>query len=286
MKYNVSNDLKFISSFLSITYDRLANLMDIPFETISRIVNESLYPSDDLLEKIYSFIFDKGIKLNQIKVEAYKRKHNVLLFHGSKSIVVGKPSFEYSRKNVDFGVGFYLGDNYEQSLEFISQTKQGNLYVFSCDYKGLKILELDVSLDWMLYIAYCRQRLEEYSDTAKYQSIKDMLNDYDVVIAPIADNRMFTTIDDFVNSAISSKQAMHALKDLSLGKQIVFKTKKALKRLKMLETLYVCKKEKALAKEKKIQKIFDSESYIVNAYKTYKRQGLYIEEIFNDEKDG
>ncbi len=286
MKYKFTNDIDIVCKYLKVSREKLAEKIDIPFETISRFFTKDNEPSNDLLEKFYSFVYDHGIQLNQKKIERYQQNHNVLLFHGSKEGIVGPISLDYSRKNVDLGVGFYTGDNYNQSLEFISQTAHGSIYVLDVRYTKLKILNLDVSLDWLLMIALCRGKLEKYSQTKTYQRIIEQLSSYDVIAAPIADNRMFTTIDDFINSAISSEQAIHAMKDLSLGMQIVFKTKQSLKQLKVLEKLYVCSSEKASAELKKKQKILDNDSYISDAYAKYIRQGKYISEIFENEENG
>ena len=147
--------------------------------------------------------------------------------------------------------------------------------------KKLKILNLDVSLDWVLFIAYNRGKLEEFKDTELYKKIASLKDDFDLIVGPIADNRMFDTIDDFLNNAITSIQAIHAIKDLSLGKQYLFRTKKALNHLVLIDRLYVSKIERKEAKEQKIQKIKNCEEYISKAYKDYIRQGEYIVEIFN-----
>ena len=285
MKYNVADDLKFISKCFSLSFDKLSKAMDVPKENLSRIINGQLEPSTELLEKIYGFIYDQNLNFNDVKIQSYKRNHDVILVHGSKEELIGDISLDHSREHVDFGVGFYAGDNYQQALDFVCQTKKGSVYVLDVDYSDLNILNLEVSLDWMLLIALNRGKLEEYSNSSKYRELTDLISKYDVIIAPIADNRMFTTIDDFVSSAISSEQAIHAIKDLSLGKQIVFKTMKAIKRINVLERLYVSKSEKEAAKILKIQKINDADDFISNAYKKYVRQGKYIEEIFSDEND-
>jgi hypothetical protein len=239
-----------------------------------------------MLERIYGFIYDKNIKLNEIKVEAYKRTHNVVLFHGAKDELKGELSLDYSRSDVDFGVGFYTGDNYNQSLDFICQTKTGSVHILDVDYSDLKVLNLDVSLEWIILIAINRGKLDKYKSTKLYQELTEKLNSYDVIIAPIADNRMFTTIDDFTNYAITTEQAIHAIKDLSLGKQIVFKTKKALDHIKILERLFITKDEKRVAIKGKIQKIMDADSFVTQAYQKYIRKGLYINEVFDDEGNG
>ncbi len=281
MEYKFIEDLLFICKFKDISLEKFCGVLGISFEAVSRIKNGMIKPSNEILEKFYGYLFVNHIDLNRIKIEAFKNNnHQILLFHGSKNEVVGPLDLNHSHRFLDFGSGFYLGDNYEQSLDFVSFTNEGSIYVFDMIYDDLKILDLDVSLNWMLLIALNRGKLEEYHQTSLYNQLSNMVNDYDVIIAPIADNRMFSTIDDFVNSAISSEQAIHAIKKLSLGKQIVIKSEKALKQLNLLERLYVSKEEKNAAKSKKIQEINEGESYIRNAYKEYFGKGLSISEVF------
>ena len=48
----------------------------------------------------------------------------------------------------------------------------------------------------------------------------------DLIIAPIADNRMFTIMGQFANGDITDIEAQHALLTSRLGKQYVFKPPK------------------------------------------------------------
>ena len=284
MEYHISDDLKLIASGLNMTLSALAEELDISLETLSRIVNKSIYPSNEIMEKIYAYAYKNRFYINEKKIELYSRKRNILLFHGSKDQITGNISLDYSRNKIDFGKGFYLGDNYEQSLDFVCETPSGSIYVIDGDYSDLKVLHIDISIDWMLLILLNRGKLEEYKNTKKYKELVNYLSRYDVVIAPIADNRMFTTIEDFMRSAITTEQATHALRDLSLGNQIVFKTEKAISQLRILERLYVSKPEKEFVHENKITKILDSERYVSDAYRAYQRKGLYISEVFSDEE--
>ena len=284
MKYKIKQDLLFISrafdrSFLDISKD-----LNIPLETISRITSESIYPSNETLEKIYSYVYLKNLNLNKCKVDIYQKYNNVLLFHGSKSELDGDIDLNHSRDHVDFGVGFYAGDNYQQSLDFICQKDGSSIYVLDVDYSDLKVLKLDISLEWMLMIAINRGMLEDFKDTKKYKELNKTLSSYDVIIAPIADNRMFNIIGDFASYTITTEQAIHALKSLSLGNQSVFKTEKAIKKLTIIERLYICRAERNDAIKEKYERIEKDKNYSVNAYKKYLRQGLYISEVFEDEK--
>ena len=71
------------------------------------------------------------------------------------------------------------------------------------------------------------------------------MNQYvDVIIAPIADNRMFDIINEFVENEITDEQCRHALAATNLGYQYVLKTVKAVDSISYLQEMYVCNKEK------------------------------------------
>lgn len=284
MDYNVALDIKIITQTLGITVNTLAINIETTPETLSRIINGKVTPSKKMLEAIYSYAFNSGLKINEEKTKYYSRRSNILLFHGSRDEIIGELSLSHSRDNVDFGTGFYTGDNYIQSLDFVSQNENSAIYLFEYDPNNLKVLTLDVSLEWMLYILYNRGLLTEYKDTKLYKKIKDYCNGYDVIIAPIADNRMFSTIETFLSNQITTIQAFHALDALRLGKQIVFKTDKGLKHLTMLEKLYISKPERESSFKRKREIASQTDSYIKDIISKYLRQGLYMEEVFKNEK--
>ncbi len=284
MEYNLALDLKVYCKYKNISLDEFSSLANVDMSVISKIVNNKTIVTDELLEKIYDVFYRDNFDINFYKIEQYKLTHNVVLFHGAKEKIEGKLSLDYSRKFVDFGKGFYTGETYEQSLDFICQKDRGSVYVLDANYDGLKIKTLTVSLEWMIWIAINRGRVEEYKNTNLYQKIIKEMEEYDVIVAPIADNRMFTTINDFVNGGISSIAAINSIKALELGNQIIFKSEKALSQLKILDRLYVCKNIKRDALNEKINRINKSESFVRDNYRKYIRQGLYINEVFENEK--
>ena len=280
MEYRVDQDLKVLREYLLLTNEELAEEIGIPFETFSRIINQRIDPSSEILEKIYSFIYKKEIKLNELKVKAYEKRHRLIFVHGSKNEINGPLSLDYSRDNVDMGKGFYAGDNYHQAVDFVCHVPKSSVYVLDVSFEKLSILKLDVSLDWMLSIAYYRGMLEKFKNTEKYRQISDKLSGYDVIIAPIADIRMFTTINDFLDGMITSEQAVHAINALHLGDQIVFKTEKALRNVKLLERLYLCNDERKVSQKEKINLIHETEHHVFEQYQKYLRQGEYVTEVF------
>ena len=73
---------------------------------------------------------------------------------------------------------------------------------------------------------------------------------------------------------------MEALDSLHLGNQIVFKTDKAIKHLKVLERLYLSAPEKVDAKIAKIKAVNDGVNRATSAYQSHPREGQSVFEVF------
>lgn len=96
----------------------------------------------------------------------------------------------------------------------------------------------------MIATAYYRGWLDDYKDSSLIKKLISKLSDYDVIIGPIADNRMFDIIAEFVGNEITDEQCRHALAATNLGFQYVLKTNKALMNIELLKEMFVCQKEK------------------------------------------
>ena len=137
----------------------------------------------------------------------------------------------------------------------------------------------------MLLIAYYRGRLEEYSDSKYIKELKDELNDIDVVIAPIADNTMYTTLDDFINGKITDLQCLNALSANRLGKQYVLLNDKVINNnLKMLERCFYCQNERKDYQAYRLKENEIGKNKVKIALREYAGKGKYIEELFKWKK--
>jgi hypothetical protein len=131
----------------------------------------------------------------------------------------------------------------------------------------------------MLAIAYYRGRLEEYKNNKKILDIIKSIEYSDYVVAPIADNRMFEIIDQFIEGYITDEQCKHCLAATNLGLQYVFLTEKAVSNLKVLEKCYISSSEKKyyIKKQEDYQREGVDKSKLARIQ--YKGQGKYIEEL-------
>ena len=77
----------------------------------------------------------------------------VTLYHGSKSGLKG-PIAPISRDRCDFGKGFYVDTDRMQPLTLICNYPEGKLCTLQANLSGLKILDVEVGMDWAMLIAF------------------------------------------------------------------------------------------------------------------------------------
>lgn len=280
MQYRINEDLKIIRDMLQLSQEQLAEEIDVERKTIIRIENNMNYPTNETIEKIYEYAYRKKIKINKIKEMFYKEElTNKVIFHGSKKEIEGEISPFYGRNNNDFGKGFYCGESNEQTISFVSKFEDSSMYILKFEDKGLKKLTFEVNQEWMLAIAYYRGRLDEYKNHSLIKNIITKVENADYIYAPIADNRMFRIIDQFIDGYITDEQCKHCLAATNLGNQYVFLTEKATNQLEILEKCYICESERNYYKKIKEAEIEDGDNKVKMAMIKYKRDGKYIEEI-------
>ena len=282
MELRVYEDIEVILTLLDMTIQEFANELGVSYSTVSRWKERGETVSPANLEKIYEYAFKKRIRLNKIKEQLFREEcleDHALLFHGAKTDISGRISVERSRKNNDFGQGFYCGESLEQSAMFVSNYPRASLYMLDFDKTGMQELRLGVEQDWMLMIAFFRGKLTAYENHPIIQRILNRLNGIDYVVAPIADNRMFQIIDSFIEGEITDVQCRHCLSATNLGNQYVFLTQRAADRIQILRKCYLASVEKEAYISIRSEDAEVSNDKVKIARKQYRGQGKYIEDI-------
>lgn len=282
MDYNFDKDFKAIRDVLDISQKEFAKVLDTEQKTISNIESKDSYPSKTIVESAFTYAFKKDVKINKLKELLCRDNlsHNEkLLFHGSKGEIKGDIDVNFGRGNNDFGQGFYTGESYEQAVSFISTYDDPSVYFMSFDDSDLKCKRYSVDREWMMTIAYYRESLEEYENHPLIEKIIKESRDCDYIIAPIADNKMFETINEFIEGNLTDEQCKHCLAATNLGMQYVFLTEKAASRLKIVERCYVCDKEREYYKKIKedYRKLGNDKVKLAKAQ--YRGIGKYIDEV-------
>lgn len=282
MDYNFDKDFKAIRDVLDISQKEFAKVLDTEQKTISNIESKDSCPSKTIVESAFTYAFKKDVKINKLKELLCRDNlsHNEkLLFHGSKGEIKGDIDVNFGRGNNDFGKGFYTGESYEQAVSFISTYDDPSVYFMSFDDSDLKCKRYSVDREWMMTIAYYRESLEEYENHPLIEKIIKESRDCDYIIAPIADNKMFETINEFIEGNLTDEQCKHCLAATNLGMQYVFLTEKAASRLKIVERCYVCDKEREYYKKIKedYRKLGNDKVKLAKAQ--YRGIGKYIDEV-------
>lgn len=202
------------------------------------------------------------------------------LYHGSKNGIFGD-IVPQSRRHCDFGKGFYMGTDKMQPLTLICNFPKARLYTVQADLDGLKLCQLETDIDWALFVAYHRGKLEPVKGTSLYAKYRDLTKECDMVIGDIANDRMFVVLDRFFSGDITDTALIRSLAALKLGKQYVAVTEKACKQIKILE-------ERLISDEEKKELLMASEhnrnegiSKAEDICKRYRREGRYFDEIIS-----
>ena len=275
-EYKAKEDIGFILEAEKINKLELSALTKISRTTIDAIIKGGV-AGDEVLNKLYSYIYNRNYRINSVKEELIKEKYGNVLFHGSKNGLTNI-TVDGSRNNCDFGNGFYLGQTYDQALAFVCEYDKASVYSFNYSFDDLKCVEFDCSLDWMLAICYFRGTIKEYESTKLVRDVIKKISDADVIIAPIADNKMFYIMSQFAEGEINADVAIHSLSASKLGLQFIIKTEKALKKLVPIEKYFLSVPEREDCKNALIERGYEIDTKLKLAKREFKN-GLYIEEL-------
>jgi hypothetical protein len=158
----------------------------------------------------------------------------MLLYHGS-NLAVEEPRLIERPRGADFGAGFYLTTKEAQAMEFsktvISRRKFGaptvNVYDFD-DAAAKQRLDIAVfpepNAAWLEFVR--DNRLKTYAG-----------KQYDIIIGPVANDRVFPTIQALVIGQFTVEAALVALKPYKLFDQYCFATERALSMLKFVKSV-------------------------------------------------
>ena len=274
--YNIKKDIGFILESEKMNCLELSERTKVSRTTLDGIAKQGK-AREDVCEKIYSYAYENKYRINSVKEELIKEKYHDVLFHGSKC-GLSEVTVSGSRDNCDFGKGFYLGETYNQALSFVCEKEKSCVYSFRYSLANLKIKRFECNLEWMLAICYYRGTLGEFSLNSMVAQIVADVEGADVVIAPIADNKMFYIMAQFTQGEINADVALHSLSASKLGLQFIFKTEKALQNLVPIEKYYLSNPEREDCRKALNERSYEIDTKLKLAKREFKT-GLYIEEI-------
>lgn len=140
----------------------------------------------------------------------------MILYHGS-DMEIRSPDIFHSRKNLDFGCGFYTTPLYQQAEKwcekFIRRGKEGIISQYSFNETALnncKILEFNsYSEEWLDFVTNCRIGI----DTVEY----------DFIMGGVANDKVFNTCELYFKHYIDKNTALDRLRYENPNYQICLK---------------------------------------------------------------
>ena len=284
-----ADDMQVIEDiFEDYTLADICSKMDLSETDYLAIKHGEIEPTKQQLENIYNFAYNKGLYLNEIKwgecVDEFQQGRTKVGSHGSRVNIKGNIRLDVSGESNDFADGFYVGQHISQAGMFVGEEPNSSLYILTFNTEDLDIAAFNVGVDWMLAVAYYRNKIPQYADHPKIKAIRDKVDNCDYVFGPIADNKIFEVIDAFTEGLITDQQCLYALSATHLGYQYVLKTQKALEHLEMKEHLYYCAAEKAMYNKEADVETNTSMNKALIAKKRYADRGQYITELLSDKE--
>jgi transcriptional regulator with XRE-family HTH domain len=276
-----SNIIKEIRKRTGDSQKMLAAQLNVSFATVNRWEMGHCEPAPIALDGIRAYCKRKGIDYAEFEGSSIRiGNESIILFHGSKSGITGeiKP---ISRKRCDFGRGFYMGTEKLQPLTLICNFPSAILYTMNFNLNGLRVLELEVGIDWALLIAYNRGKMEHISHSPIYRKYSEFTSDCDIIIGDIANDRMFIVLDRFFTGDITDVALINSLSVLKLGKQYVALSEKACMQVDIL-------KEYVINEAQRNELRIDAEIYRLEGItladeicRKHRRDGRFFDEIID-----
>jgi len=138
----------------------------------------------------------------------------MIVYHGS-NVIVQKPIVTFSKRFLDFGVGFYITVDKKQAEKWAKRKAvrfKGkpivNVYNLSNDLAGYKGLVFDKADGlWLNFIVRCRKGNDDYKQ-------------YDYISGSVANDDVFVTVDLYVRGIWNEARALSQIKYYETSHQI------------------------------------------------------------------
>lgn len=272
--------IKEIRLMAKMSQEQFALALGTTALSINRWENGKTMPNNMAQLQLAEFCKTHNIDLfsrlvNKMK---YNKQDSLILYHGSKKGILGKVQ-PISNNYCDFGKGFYMGTDPSQPLTLICDEKAPKFYSVSVDLSNLKVLNVEVGLDWALLIAFNRGYMEDYKNTEIYKKYQHMADGYDMIVGYIADDRMYKVMTRFFEKEITDEALLNSLSVLDLGKQYVAITQKACDNVKILMEAPLNIFQLKILEEKSLKRREEGITLTENILIKYRRSGKYFDEI-------
>lgn len=268
--------VKRIRSDMRMNQEQFALKMGVSPVTVNRWENGKAKPSLMAQKQMYELCVQNSIDLADFIVEQYSGDH--ALYHASRLGIKGRIR-PISRSRCDFGQGFYIGTDPIQPLTLVCNEDKPKFYTLEMNLEGLKCLNIEVSLDWAMLIAYFRGYMEGEEESDIYKKYAHMADGCDVIIGYIANDRMYQILTDFFERRITDAALINSLSALNLGKQYVAITQKACDQIKIKSEKGLSRLELLILKDRSVVRRREGILLAEKIVMEHRRDGRFFDEI-------
>lgn len=157
------------------------------------------------------------------------------LYHGS-TCRIEKPDVSRSRKNLDFGQGFYLTSYRNQAerwalrkASFTQSRAIVNVFSLANDLSGIKVLEFPENDEaWVEFVCRCRK-----GETPG--------EGIDLIVGGVADDRVYEAVNMYFRGYWDMSTTLEALRFYERNDQYCFVTQRAIDGMLAFESSYEVK---------------------------------------------
>ena len=273
--------IKKIRQSVGLNQEQFAKALGTTVLSINRWENNKTKPNKMAQMQLFEFCKKNNIDLFDYIANEFKCKSNdsdLILYHGSKRGIKGNIA-PISRNTCDFGKGFYLGTNPIQPLTLVCDEDKPAFYAMKLNLKDLKVLKVEMNLDWAMLIAYYRGYMEEVKGSEIYKKYEKLTQGYDVIIGCIADDRMYRVMNSFFDKELTDVALINSLSALNLGCQYVCKTEKACKQIEIVSKRELTDLELEIIRDKNIKRRQEGIKLTNEVLLKYRREGKFFDEI-------
>lgn len=138
----------------------------------------------------------------------------MIVYHGTTQ-TIEHPDVTYSKRYLDFGMGFYLTSYEEQAKKWAARKglRQGktaivNVYEMKENLGNYRVLSFDKENEqWLDFVCACRKG-------------EEINRSYDIIIGSVADDDVFKTVDMYFRGLWNKEKVLNELRYYKMNDQI------------------------------------------------------------------
>ena len=155
----------------------------------------------------------------------------MVLYHGS-NVEARQPQILERLRALDFGAGFYMTSSRDQAAKWAKAVMKRRQSGYPC----VSIFSLDeAKMDQIAFLKFDSPSAEWLDFVVANRKGLPLLNSYDLVIGPVANDATLPVIDDYMDGRYTKEEAIARLLPQKLTNQYAFLTAKALSMLEFKE---------------------------------------------------